>query len=291
MLGPGGVGGLVAAQLARRGHRVICVAGEATAAALGSDGITLHSGQFGDCTVAVEAVTELREPVDVCVVATKETGLADALRRVPADRLGSGLVVPLLNGFEHVGVLRAHYPAEQVVAATIRVESTRTAPGVIEHSSPFAQIALASASAPAERVAALAALFEDAGLGGPVKDDEAAMLWQKLSFLLPMALLTTRYAEPVGAVRSGHRDAMLAVVGELSEVAAGSGIRIDAEKVLKLIDSAPAELRSSMQRDAEAGRPLEVDAIGGAVLREAARNGTAAPVITELVDAVRALSV
>ncbi|NEB69490.1 ketopantoate reductase family protein, partial [Streptomyces fulvissimus] len=68
--------------------------------------LTLRSGQFGDGTLPVEAVTELTEPVDLCVVATKETGLAEALRRVPAAALGSGLVLPLLNGFEHVALLR-----------------------------------------------------------------------------------------------------------------------------------------------------------------------------------------
>ncbi|KPC96207.1 2-dehydropantoate 2-reductase, partial [Streptomyces sp. NRRL F-6602] len=82
VLGPGGIGGLVASLLARRGHRVIVVAGEQTARTLDERGLTLRSGQFGDGTLPVEAVTELTEPVDLCVVATKETGLAEALQRV-----------------------------------------------------------------------------------------------------------------------------------------------------------------------------------------------------------------
>ncbi|MEU1449394.1 2-dehydropantoate 2-reductase N-terminal domain-containing protein, partial [Streptomyces mirabilis] len=68
VLGPGGVGGLLAALVARAGHRVICLAGDETARALRTDGIRVRSGRFGDFTAAVEADTELCEPVDACLI-------------------------------------------------------------------------------------------------------------------------------------------------------------------------------------------------------------------------------
>lgn len=148
VLGPGGVGGLLAALLSRAGHRVICLAGETTAKALRENGIRVRSEPFGDFTAEVEADTVLREPVDLCVVAVKHTSLDEALERVPAAVLGpDALVLPLLNGVEHTGALRDRYGHDRVAAGVIRVESARVAPGVIEHGSPFADIDLAGGTA------------------------------------------------------------------------------------------------------------------------------------------------
>ncbi len=149
ILGPGGVGGLLAALLSRAGHRVICLAGEETANTLRTNGIRVHSTRFGDFTAPVEADTELREPVDACLITVKATTLDQALTRVPAKALADGLLVPFLNGVEHPAHLRAHYTPAQVAPAIIRVESTRTAPGVIEHGSPFAEIDLTGDPVPA----------------------------------------------------------------------------------------------------------------------------------------------
>ncbi|NBE56878.1 ketopantoate reductase family protein [Streptomyces boluensis] len=286
VLGPGGVGGLCAGLLARAGHRVICLARAQTAAVLNERGLTVRSGVFGDFTARVEADTELREPVDALLVTPKETGLRAALDRVPREALGEGLVVPLLNGFEHVDVLRERYPAEQVVPGTIRVESTRVAPGVIEHGGLNARVELASSTAPHARVERFAAVLRESGQHVDVLPDETAMLWGKLSFLLPVALLTTRYGVPVGEVRTAHRDRMLAVVGEFAEVSAAQGAPLDVPALLTFIDKVPAETRSSMQRDAAAGRPLELDAIGGALLRAAARHGVEVPRTAGLVAEV-----
>ncbi|MZE79495.1 ketopantoate reductase family protein, partial [Streptomyces sp. SID5475] len=239
VLGPGGVGGLVGALLARAGHRVVCLAGAETAGTLRQDGLHVTSGRFGAFRVPVEADTELREPAGLLFVTVKETALADALERVPAAALGGGLVLPLLNGADHLGPLRERYPAEQVAAATIRVESTRVAPGRIEHTSPFAGIELAGRTVPRERLDHTAALLREAGLGATVRDDETALLWDKLVFLAPMALLTTRYGATVGAVREQRRPELLALLDEIAAVARAAGATAEPGEVLGFLEGAP----------------------------------------------------
>ncbi|MFF3073695.1 ketopantoate reductase family protein [Kitasatospora sp. NPDC057904] len=280
MLGPGGVGGLLAALLARAGHRVICLAGEATAEVLRRDGIRVRSAQFGEFTAPVEADTALREPVDLCLVTVKHTHLAEALERVPPALVAHGLVVPLLNGIEHPARLRARFGAERVVGAVVRVESARVAPGVVEHGSPFTEIDLAG---PADRLDAVARLLDGAGVRTRVSEDEPAVLWAKFAFLAPFALLTTRYGSPVGSVRTDHRAELEALVAEAAAVARACGAPADPAKSLALYDAFPPAAKSSMQRDAEAGRPLELDAIGGALLRAAARHAVPVPLATRLV--------
>lgn len=290
VLGPGGVGGLLAALLARAGHRVICLSGDETAQSLRTDGIRVRSGQFGEFTAHVEADTELREPVDACLIAVKATALDPALTRVPAKALGEGLLVPFLNGVEHPTTLRARYGADQVTPAVIRVESTRLSPGVIEHGSPFVEIDLTGAAAPRERLEALATALREAGPTTRVLDDETPALWAKMSFLAPFALLTTRYGLPLGDVRTCHREELTALVEETAAVSRTHGGPADPEAALARYDAFPPQTKSSMQRDAEAGRPLELDAIGGALLRAAERHGIPLPVTTRLVRELEAAS-
>ncbi|GGW75064.1 2-dehydropantoate 2-reductase [Streptomyces albaduncus] len=283
VLGPGGVGGLLAALLSRAGHRVICLAGDETATVLRENGLQVRSGRFGDFTARVEADTELREPVDACLITVKHTALDASLGRVPAAVLGDGLVVPFLNGVEHPAALRLRYRPDRVAPAVIRVESTRVAPGVIEHGSPFAEIDLTGDPVPRGRLDTLAAALDDAGPDAGVLDDETTALWAKMSFLAPLALLTTRYGLSLGDVRTTHRDELTALVTETAAISRACGGPGGPAQALARYDAFPPGMKSSMQRDAEAGRALELDAIGGALLRAAEHHGVPAPVTARVV--------
>ncbi|MFF3335421.1 ketopantoate reductase family protein [Streptomyces sp. NPDC002888] len=287
VLGPGGVGGLLAALLARTGHRVICLAGEKTAHTLRTGGIRVRSTVFGDFTARVEADTELREPVDACLVAVKHTTLDAALTRVAPEALGDGLLVPFLNGVEHPATLRNRYRPDRVAPSVIRVESTRVEPGVIEHASPFVEVDLAGDPVPRTRLDALAQALASAGPTTRVLDDEASALWAKMSFLAPFALLTTRHGLPMGDVRTARRAELTALVEETAAVSRACGGPAEPAQALARYDAFPPGTKSSMQRDAEAGRPLELDAIGGALLRAAERHGVEVPVTARLVRELR----
>jgi 2-dehydropantoate 2-reductase len=288
VLGPGGIGGLLGALLAREGDDVACLAPPATAAHIAANGLELRSPMLGDAKVAVRAATRLEGPVDVCFVTVKATQLERAVDAVPADALGNGLVVPFLNGVDHLAWLRERYPPEQVVAGTIRIESTRVAPGVIRHDSPFAVVELAAGRVGRTPVEDLAARLGASGLDVTVRDDEAFTLWSKLSILAPIALVTTWQAAPLGEARAAHRDEAVAIIREIVQAARADGVQLDEQIAIRVLDSAPANMKSSMQRDAEAGRPIELDAIGGAVLRAAERAGVDAPVTARLVAELRA---
>jgi len=286
VLGAGGVGGLLGALLARQGDDVTYVASERTASVLNAQGLRVESGLFGSFAVAARAVTKLTAAVDVCVVAVKAMQLEAAMQRVSKDILGDAVVVPFLNGVDHVDVLRHRYGGA-VVAGTLRVASTRTAPGVVEHSSPFvrAEFALTEGLPVQHREMALrlGRRLENAGVAVDIRDDERSMLWGKLIFLCPLALLTTRYGITAGPVRTAHRDELVAVINEIAEVGQALGASLSAQATLEFFDSVPPTMQSSMQHDAAAGNDLELDAIGGAVLRASDRTGIPAPVTQKLV--------
>jgi 2-dehydropantoate 2-reductase len=290
VLGPGGVGGFLAAMLAREGSTVLVLASDNASRAIAQSGLRLESRRFGDFAVSVRTASRLTDPVDACLVTVKATHLRDALDRVPANALGSALVIPFLNGVEHVDFLRSIYPPSSVVAATIRIETARAAPGLIRHTSPFASVEIAASADNRDRVESIAAHLSASGLDVRIRDDELAMLWDKFALLAPMALLTTHERANVGAIRTRRREDAIALIGEVVAVAGADGVDIDREAALHLLDSVPESMESSMQRDQAAGRPLELDALGGALLRRAAKAGIAVPVTRRLVGELQSRS-
>jgi 2-dehydropantoate 2-reductase len=290
VLGPGGVGGFLAAMLAREGSAVLVLAGDGTSHAIAQSGLRLESARFGNFDVAVRTAPRLTDGVDACLITVKATQLRDAVDRIPASALGAALVVPFLNGVEHVDLLRAIYPPASVAPATIRIETTRAAPGLIRQTSPFASVELAARDQNRDRVESLAAHLQASGLDVRIREDEAAMLWDKFALLAPMALLTTLERANAGAIRTRRRQEAIALIGEVVAVAAADGVEIDRQAVLHLLDSVPESMESSMQRDQAAGRPLELDALGGALLRRAAKAGIEVPVTRRVVGELQARS-
>src|SRR5437764_15193860 len=143
VLGPGGVGGFLAAALAHAGERVIVVAREQTAEHIARHGIHVRSVRLGQFRAKPDAVARLADRVDVLLIATKASGLEAGLERIDCER---ALVAPLLNGLDHMGRLRERFPG-RVAAGSIRVEADRPAPGRIVHTSPFLRIDLAGEDA------------------------------------------------------------------------------------------------------------------------------------------------
>jgi 2-dehydropantoate 2-reductase len=284
VLGPGGVGGLLAAVLARAGDSVLVLAGDETARAIAERGLDVESQITGNFHASVETATRLSAPVDACLVTVKATQLSAATLRVPAEAIGDSLVVPFLNGMEHVDKLRAIYTSSNVIAATIAIESVRVGPGSIRQLSPFARVEFAATGRVRDRIEPLASHIAAAGLDVRIRDDERRMLWDKFGLLAPMALLTTHERANMGQVRSNRRDDLIALIDEIAAVANADGGLIDPAVALKVCDSVPPAFETSMQRDQAAGRPLELDALGGALLRRAAITGVPVPVATRLVN-------
>ena len=109
----------------------------------------------------------------------------------------------------------------------------------------------------------------------------------KLTFLTALALLTTAAQAAAGEVRTRSRDDRVAMIAEVAAVARAEGAAVSADDVMGFFDAIPTGMKSSMQRDAESGRRLELDAIGGAVVRAGDRHHIAVPVISRYVDELR----
>jgi 2-dehydropantoate 2-reductase len=287
ILGAGGVGGLVGGALARAGHPVTLLVRPGRAEQY-PERLSVQSRALGSFEAPVEVVERLGEPSDVVWITVKATALEAALDILTPEELGDGIVVPLLNGVDHVELLRGRYGVERVLPGTIRVEAERAGPGEIRHLSAFADVQVAPWSATRARVWALCEELRGAGLGCEVRDDEVTMLWSKLCFLAPFALATTASGWPLGTVRSDPRwwARLRACVEEACAVGLAEGAEVASEPILAMFAALPEGFRSSMQKDAAAGRAPELDAIAGPILRGGEEHGIDVPATRFFVERI-----
>jgi 2-dehydropantoate 2-reductase len=286
ILGAGGVGGLIGACLARSGYSVTMVVRPVSLAQY-PEQLRLESA-FGNFTVPVACATEV-PPADVLWIAVKATQLNAALASF-TNAEAVGAIVPLLNGIDHLAMLRARYGAGRVIAATIAVETERVAPGHIVHRTPFARLNVSSAGR--SLLSATIDEFQKMGFECRFIDDEPTLMWSKLVFLAAFALTTTASGKTTGEILADPewRQLGLSCIREASAVAVAEGAKIDADAVIASVMKMPGNMRSSMQKDVERGNAPELDAIAGPILRGGARHGIDVSTTKKLVAAVERIS-
>jgi 2-dehydropantoate 2-reductase len=282
VLGAGGIGGLIGACLARSGDPVTLIVRRESLSQYPKQ-LRLDS-PFGNVVVDVSTAAEV-PPVDVLWITVKATQLEPSLAAI-TNPAAVKAIVPLLNGVDHLPLLRAKYGNEKIIAATIAVESERVAPGHIVHRSPFARLNISSAGR--ALLEGTVAQLQRTGFECLFIDHEPTLMWSKLVFLAAFALSTTAADKTTGEILADPkwRDLGFSAIREASAVANAEGAKIDAEAVIAGVLKMPGNMRSSMQKDVEQGKTPELDAIAGPIIRGAKRHGIEVPATTKLVAAV-----
>jgi 2-dehydropantoate 2-reductase len=290
VLGAGGVGGLVGGALAKAGHDVTLLVRPGRREHY-AERLSVQSELLGNFEAPVRVADWLDEQFDIVWIAVKATVLQSALSSIPLDVLGDGVLVPLLNGVDHVRRLRDRYGAERVLPGTIRVEAEQAGPGRVRHLSAFADVQVAPNPVTRERARTLCEELRGAGMDCEVQDDETTMLWSKLCFLAPFALATTASEGSLGVVRAepGRWASLELCVDEACAVGSAEGAEVAPEPILTALEGLPEGFRSSMQKDVAAGRVPELDAIAGPILRGGGQHGIEVAATRSLVDRVVAL--
>jgi 2-dehydropantoate 2-reductase len=288
ILGAGGVGGLIGVALAKSGESVTLILRPEALKDYPTE-LSLES-PLGSFSAPVARAAAVAEPYDVLWITVKGTQLDAALRSVTVDPSQIGAVVPLLNGMDHVAMLRKRFGHDRVVPASIGVEAERAAPGKIIHRGMSVRISIASIGE--SRLATTAEEFRKFGFACQIVPDEMKILWTKLSFLAPFALTSTAAGMTIGEVNSdpAWRKKLEAVAREVAAVGTASGTPLDAAVVIQFFDKTAPGGRSSMQKDVAAGNPPELDGIAGPILRLAEEHGIQVPVTRELVSMIRGKS-
>jgi 2-dehydropantoate 2-reductase len=294
VLGLGGIGGVIAART-----DALCVGTERTVAVIRERGLTLaHDGLT--TVTHLQAVERLEQPVALLVVAVKAYDLEAALDRVSPKALDGALVLPLLNGLEQVESIRARLEqtcntvsqAPPVVAAGSigSMSAHAPEPGFVVQGTPSpGRITAASRDLGRDRLGAALAPLRVRGLEIVLLDDEREVLWEKAARLAALAAATVASGQTVGALRDDPtwRRRMRTALEEGVTAAAAEGVTLAADEQWGMIEAMPPDLTTSAARDASAGRPTELDAITGSVVRAAVRLGVPTPVLGALLEEAR----
>lgn len=272
LIGPGAIGGTVAAWLARipTNDLTLCVRTPFERLVVEApDGTTLET------TPRILSTPESAQPVDWVIATTKTYDVAGAahwLRGLigPTTRL-----VVMQNGVEHLERFADVVPSARTLPAIIDVPAERRAPGRIR------QRRHGAITVPAgDFGAAFAALFEGTPLKPTLTDDFLSAAWRKLA-LNSAGVVNALTLKPSGVVHHEKAAALMrAIATEAIVVGRAVGATLDdalPREVIERYRSGPRDSVNSLLADRLAGRPLELDARNGVIVRLGARHGIATP--------------
>ena len=291
VLGLGGIGGMLVARTGALG-----VGTERAVEAVRERGLRLvHGGET--IRARPEATTRLEAPVSLLVIAVKSYDLPAALDRVAPEALGGAVILPLLNGLEHVEMIRArvgeppltavHAPHSVAAASIGRVSVSSPEPGVVVQTTHTgAAIRAASRHMEPEDLADRLAPLAVPGIEVAVGGSEGDVLWEKAARLAVLASATVATRRSIGPLRSdpAWRPRLEAALAEACAVASADGVALDADAEWAIIEAMPDDLTTSAARDAASGGPTELDAIAGSVVRAGVRLGVPTPALRRLVE-------
>lgn len=285
VVGVGAIGGVLAAHAAQAGHELVLCARR------GFERLVVE-GPAGKLEVALAARTDPAdvEPAEWVLLAIKQPqtlAAAPWLRALCGPRTQA--VVVAQNGVEHESLVRPLVGATPILPVVIQIAAEGIAPGRVHHQG-FGRLTVPDGSLGR----AFAALFAGTGIQVSTTDDFPTAAWRKLCgnvFANPITALTGQRLEVLR--RSDLAELARGLVAECVAVGRCEGATLAddlPERVVAGLAAIPPGTGSSMLYDRLAGRPLEHDAITGAVVRLGRRHGIPTPLNTAVLALLAAIS-
>jgi 2-dehydropantoate 2-reductase len=286
ILGVGGVGGYFGARLAAAGEAVHFLARGAHLEAIRTAGLRVES-PLGDLLIhPAQATADPAEvgPVDLVLVGVKTWQLAAALESARPLLGPETAVLPLLNGVEAPALIADILGPQYALGGLCRIIAMLAGPGHIRHTGIEPAIVFGELDGQVTpRVEAIHAALTAAGVHSEIAPDVNRALWEKFMLICTWSGLGAITRAPIGVWRSlpGTRDLAERVLQEVAAVARAHGVEIpetQVETTLRFLDTVPPGGTASMQRDIIDGRPSELEAQSGALVRLGAAVGVPTPV-------------
>ena len=286
VFGAGAVGAYFGGRLAQAGEKVTFIARGEHLRAMLANGLRVDSikGDF-----IIHPVTATDDPsslkdVDVVLLSVKSWHVVQAAREIIPMLGPSTFVVPLENGVDAPGQLAEILGSPHVTGGLCRIASRIAAPGHIQHTGLEPSIAFGELdNRPTSRTQDLLQRFQHAGVSAEIPADISVAIWLKFLFISAVSGVGSVTRVPVGQYRTfpGIHKMLESALQECYSVAQAHGVKLPSDsvsKTLAFIDSLPPETFASMQRDIIEGRPSELEAQNGAIVRMGSHLGVPTPV-------------
>ncbi|HEU4778689.1 MAG TPA: 2-dehydropantoate 2-reductase [Steroidobacteraceae bacterium] len=271
LIGPGAIGATLAAWLSQnREHRVT------VAVRTPFDSIVLNtpSGRI-EATPRVLSDPDQGEPADWVLTTTKAYDSASAVRWFGKNLGPNSRLAVIQNGVEQVERFSPYLTADRIVPVMIDCPATRHAPGVVTQGGPIHMVVPAGANG-----AQFVELFARLNLDVRETPDFVTAVWKKLCLNSAGAVCAV-LLEPAGiAHHDGVAQILNAIVRECIAVGRMRGAVLADEIADEIVDRmrrGPRDATNSMLADRRAGRPMEIDARNGVIVRYGREHGVPTP--------------
>jgi 2-dehydropantoate 2-reductase len=299
IIGAGAIGGLLAAHLARAGEDVLVIARGATLQALRANGLTIRDGaeQFNVRPKVTDEFAAIGS-ADVVFIAVKAHAIPGMAPAIGASLKSTAAVIGAMNGipwwyFEdhHLesvdpgGIIARNIPHGQVVGAVVYPAASVVAPGVIQDEDGDRVSVGEPDGSKSERVQAISRMLTAAGFKAPVQARLRSEIWLKLlgnATLNPLSAITRATMGQIFAT-DDRKQLVRSLMNEVATVAHAYDIELPLS-IERRMDGAAAMTthKTSMLQDLEAGKPLETDALLGAVIELAGPKNVEVPLLRQL---------
>jgi 2-dehydropantoate 2-reductase len=291
--GTGGVGGYFGGRLAQAGADVHLIARGTHLEALQRDGLRVKSVR-GDFTADVPVTDNPTDigPCDFVLFTVKSFDTEDAARELHPLLDEETAVISLQNGLDNEEKLATEIDPEHVMGGVAYIFSTISEPGVIEHTGGPTSVTIGELdgerSDRAERFLELCDRTD--GIEAKLSTAILIDLWKKAAFICAHAGMTAAVRLPVGEIRNQPEswDMYRRLIDEVCSVGRATGIELPDGTVsewMGFADGLEAASYSSLHYDMTHGKPMELEALHGAIVRRGRTNDIPVP-MTEAVYAI-----
>ena len=297
IMAAGAVGGYLGARLAKAGHEVVFFARGANLKALRENGLQVES-PLGNLLIKPVTATDDANgvaPVDIVLFAVKLWDTERAGEQIKRIVDANTRVITLQNGVDSVERLVPILGAESVVGGSALIATLIKEPGVISHTSQFAQVKCGRIDGKLdEKLSAFVAAAKAAGIDITQSETMQRDRWQKFCFLVGLSGATALTRMPIGAVLADPDTRVMfrAILDEVVAVGRASGVALApdfAEDRFNYADTVPYDMKASMLHDLERGNRLELDWLAGRVVELGRKLNVATPANSAVYAALKLL--
>lgn len=286
VLGAGAVGGYFGGRLLESGKDVTFLVREKRQEQLKKNGLRIKS-PHGDAVLKPKTIRKdsLDDPYDVVILATKAYHLEEAVKAVEPFVRDYTVIIPLLNGMEHIDDLKAYFSPDQIFGGLCFIESTLDEEGTIVQTSDVHEAVFGEWNGEkTERAQKIAEAFSGTKTNFWLTDTIQQEMWHKYLFIATFSGITCLMRSSIGPIRDTleGRTYIQQLFEEIRATMEAHGAPIAegiVERQMEIVENQAPTMKSSMLRDMERNSQIEADHLQGYLLLLAERYGIETPLL------------
>ena len=284
VMGAGAVGGFFGATLAKSGQDVTLIARGAHLTAIQNGGVHII-GEKENFIIEIPSTEKPEEigPVDLIIHSVKTYHNQRASQQILPLIKDDTVLVCMQNGVGTWQELQEIVPSVTVVPAAVYIEANVTEPGTIRQEGNVLHLILGSTKgSSADYIKVFSQILNESGIECVISPNISEALWNKWLFISTLAGVTCAARTDLSNIIKcpESRTFLRNVMVEIANIAKHEGIDLAPDIVastMQYMGNEAASLKASMYSDLEAGKPMELEALTGTVVRLAKKWGVAVP--------------